>query len=171
MGANPNSKGAKNENLVRDMMYKWWGPLEPKAKFVRTPRSGGWHAGGDFDMAGDLMTTSKRFPFSVEVKARESWSLENFINGDRAGSPVWGWWAQCIVDAEKTGRVPFLIFKKNRKPWLVMLPLDYATKTAGMKCPNMRFEVPLQTKIEISVHPCVYLADNFFSHKPRIFAR
>ena len=116
-------KGPAAEREVRDLIAAWWAPAEPNTNFVRTPRSGGWHASAEFRAAGDLMCTpGSRFPFAVEIKRREAWSEEQFLKvGPPRPSPVWKWWAQCRRDAKKIDAVPLLIFRKNRRPWLAML--------------------------------------------------
>lgn len=117
-------KGPRGELEVRDLFAAWWAHVEPETKFVRTPRSGGWHASAEFRAAGDLMCTpGSRFPYCVEVKRREGWSEERFLEiGPPRPSPVWKWWEQARRDARKIGGVyPLLAFRKNRRPWLGML--------------------------------------------------
>lgn len=162
-----NSKGKRGEYQVRDLLTAWWQRFEPDASFVRTPLSGGWHASGEFDVAGDLLTTSSRFPFSVEVKWREAWALKNVLEG--RPSPVWGWWQQCVRDAEKTDRVPMLFFKRSRGPWMILLP--------------QTFEVPIEPDVVWSgtcmwtfhkfekCWPRLFLAKRFLETDPSLFAR
>lgn len=175
MGAkNQRAKGAANENAIRDLLTPWWHHVEAEVDgepvvFARTPGSGGHHRSKEFDMAGDLMTNARLFPFAIEVKAREGWTFERFFHGFK--SPVWGWWKQCVRDAEKTNRVPFLIFKKNRQPWMVLVPFDYISAIPGTKCPDIVFDESVSEDRELPVHPCMYLASNFLAHDPHLFAR
>src|ERR1700690_1064541 len=69
-------------------------------------------------LSGDLCNTAEHFPFVVEVKRREAWSLDRLLKGKK--SPVQGWWKQCCKSAEEMGGKPLLIFRKNKEPWLVM---------------------------------------------------
>jgi len=117
-------KGKAAERDVARIHEAWWAPFEPGTKFVRTPMSGGWSHGDAmkdaFQTAADLMTTSKIFPFSVEIKRREGWSWERFRDGKP--SPVTGWWSQTRSEARANNRVPALWIRKSRMPWYVVLP-------------------------------------------------
>lgn len=124
-------KGAKAELEVAEILRAWWSQLEPGAKFVRTPGSGGWHGRngrevrGEFRASGDLMTTATRFPFAVEVKKKEKWSAKTFVEG--RPSPVHSWFAQAVEAAaelplEPAPAVPLLVFGKNRVAWRCYLP-------------------------------------------------
>jgi hypothetical protein len=104
---------------------QWWQPIEPGSRFRRTPKSGGWATAdvrGDFKASGDVMTTAKRWPFTTEVKRREGWSMHTLVAGRQ--SPVWEWWRQCCDEAAEEDRIPMLWLRKNRQPWLVLLPHD-----------------------------------------------
>lgn len=123
---NAREKGATAEREVAALLKAWWDPYEPGCQFVRTPGSGGWgtpQLRGEFEAAGDLMTTSKHFPFGMEVKRREGWSLDRVAAGKP--SPVWGWWRQCQKAAEEMGKVPCLWFRKSKEGWFVMLPAGW----------------------------------------------
>ena len=171
---NQRGKGAANENIVRDRLTEWWVQVEPMVDdkplvFARTPQSGGHHAAGELNMAGDLMTNSRLFPFSVEVKAREAWDVDRLLAG--RASPVWGWWRQCITDSEKTGSVPMLWFKKNYKPWMVLIPLRYARSTRGVPCPDVVFPRNLSRERNVSIQPSLYYASSLLEVSPKVFAR
>jgi len=117
-------KGAKAELEVAAILAEWWGGFEPGTIFKRTPGSGGWaskDAREAFGTAGDLVTTSDRFPFSVEIKRREGWAWDPLISGKK--SPVWKWWRQAVTQGEEMHKVPMLWLRHNREPWAVMLPL------------------------------------------------
>lgn len=86
-------------------------------------------------MGGDLMTTSRRFPFSVEVKNQCGWTLNRVLAG--AQSVVWSWWIQCQDAAREADQVPMLWIREARyrgQPWLIMLPYHYAV-TVPIKPP------------------------------------
>lgn len=123
-------KGKAAEREVAALFQAWWDPYEPGTKFVRTPMSGGWSHGDEakeeFATAADLMTTSKTFPFSVEVKRREGWSFRRFIDGKT--TPVEGWWAQTRSEARANKRIPMLWFRQNRMPWHLLLPEFFILK-------------------------------------------
>jgi hypothetical protein len=123
LGRRSSQKGRVAELKVRDFLQEWWRQLEPEARFVRTPRSGGWGvtAGAEFQARGDIMVgkkNCKRFPFCVEVKWRKTVldsSVEHFFEGKE--SPVDSFWAQCQEAATHDGLRPLLIFRGNRMPW------------------------------------------------------
>jgi len=116
-------KGPKGENEVVKLLSRWWSQFELDVQFKRTPKSGGWgnsEVRGDMKVAGDICTTSQRWPFTVEVKRRESWTFGAFSEGRL--SPVWKWWRQCINAAAEEDRIPLLWARKNRRPWIVLAP-------------------------------------------------
>lgn len=136
-------KGARGELLVIRMIGPWWAAHEPGVEFARTPGSGGWQGRGsrgqklrgEMRMGGDLMSTSSRFPFSVEVKNRKGWSLNRLMAG--RPSPAWEWWIQCQTAAAESQLVPMLWLREAKapknvggrfvaQPWYVMLPYSYA---------------------------------------------
>lgn len=115
-------KGKAAERDVAAMLQAWWSHVEPAVRFVRTPQSGGWHepsVRAEFRACGDVMTTAESFPWAVEVKRRERWSLAWLLGG--RPSPVWAWWRQTVTDAETAGLHPMLWLRRSREPWRVML--------------------------------------------------
>jgi len=128
-GINGRRKGKTGEREVSRIIEAWWQPFEKDCKFKSTPLSGGWSSPdvrGHFKTAGDLVTTARKFPFTIEVKRREGWNLNNLINGK--WSPVWGWWLQCQRAADEETREPMMWFRKSREPvWRVMVRLDFHT--------------------------------------------
>lgn len=124
MSINGRAKGKTGEREVAKIFAEWWGELEPGCKFVSTPLSGGFSTPamrGDMKVAGDLCTNAKKWPFTVEVKRREGWNLKRLFAGKP--SPVWAWWRQCVRAAREEGRVPLLMFRKNRDAeWMLMVP-------------------------------------------------
>lgn len=124
MGKASRDKGARGELEVAEKLRVWWEPLEEGVVFKRTPSSGGWGSKDDrsaFRVSGDLVTSSKSFPFVVEIKRRENWAWATLLAGKPC--PVWGWWQQARKQAlEQEGGVPLLIWRKSRQPWFAMLP-------------------------------------------------
>lgn len=123
MGKRSKQKGARGELQAVAFLQEWWRRLEPEARFVRTPRSGGWgvHAGAGFKARGDVMfdpSTCRLFPFSVEVKWRKvitQAAIEHFFVGQ--ASPIHGYWVQCCDAATSDGLEPLLLFRGDRMPW------------------------------------------------------
>jgi len=123
MPVNGRQKGSKAEREIAVLLAGWWSKVEPDAIWKRTPLSGGWADAGTragFNASGDLMTTAQHFPFCVEVKKREAWSVDAFVKSPKK-SPVMAWWDQAIVQAKEMSKLPLLIFSKNRQPWRVLL--------------------------------------------------
>lgn len=127
MTINSRSKGRRAERDVAKLLCKWWQQIEPGCEWKCTPLSGGWggrdggkHVRAFFKASGDLMTTAVRFPFTIEVKHREQWSMRNLVAG--RATPVWDWWIQAQRQADEEGGIPMLWFKKNNYPWWVAMP-------------------------------------------------
>lgn len=123
--------------------------------------------GQGFDMCGDLMSNAKRWPFSVEVKRQEDWSVRELFTG--RPSPVWGWWRQCQKDAAKTGREPMLWFRKNRRPWFVIMRRNYVTRINGMRAPDVVWQSRLNLRVDCQEIPVLYMGANLLELPPGIF--
>ena len=61
----------------------------------------------------DLIADNPYFPFTLELK--------RYKDGPIGGSP--SWWEQVEVAAEREGKWPCLIYKYDRKPDRVVIPL------------------------------------------------
>ena len=110
-------KGNRGEYKVRDLLQKWWGK-----EFVKTPKSGGFATKQfrkDWNAGADVTTADPTFPFSVEVKWQEKWDLDMLLTAPH--NKVWGWWEQTLRQARDVDKWPLLVFKRNRRPWLVMM--------------------------------------------------
>lgn len=174
-GLNSRGKGKRGEREVSTLIAAWWSPVEPEAKFASTPGSGGWGNAklrGDFKVSSDLTTTAKRFPFTVEVKREQNWSEAELNKGKR--SPVWGWWRQCIGASREERRVPMLWFRKNRRPWFVLLPdpdyVEYQDLNL-IGVPTYDQWIPEELYGDVSgVHPAMYEAKTILAENPFRFA-
>lgn len=80
--------------------------------FTAHPASGGLHWGSSNNVAGDIVVPNDaNFPFVIECKNREEWTIENlFLNNKELKN----WWAQVVGDSEETGKIPLLIYTRNR---------------------------------------------------------
>lgn len=170
------AKGRRGEREVAKMCEKWWRRIDKKSEFKRTPLSGGWATEsmrGHFKAAGDLMTTSDKWPFTVEVKRREDWSLNNLFNGKP--TTVWDWWIQSTRQADEEKSVPMLWLKRNSfgptrpLPWFILLPVDFIDK-AGLPVPDVFW-----TRLKLLENgvgygrllPALYIADHILKVAPR----
>lgn len=170
MAKRHSSKGNRGEREVAKLLTEWWLPFESIAsdgkpiEFVKTPKSGGWSHSQSFSASGDVMTNSHQFPFSIEVKRVEAWNWDWLARG--MPSPVWGFWRQCQGDAEKVGKEPMLWFRKNRRPWHVMIRSEYAKRIVIRCVPELEFDSALERQINCIQVPNVYLGIEFLRTEP-----
>lgn len=118
-GINSRDKGARGEQQSCKLLGNWW-----KSDFARTPSSGGFKTKKfreDWNAEGDIVTPDETFPFSVEVKWQEEWTLDHILTSPK--SKVWDWWEQAKRETA-TGKKTLLVFKRNRNPFFVMMRLD-----------------------------------------------
>lgn len=116
MGAKSKDKGRRGEREVAKLLSKWWG-----SDFVRTPQSGGFSNQkfrNEWNADSDVVTADETFPFSVEVKWREGWSLDHILTAWE--SPIWDWWEQAKRETAE-GKQTLLVFKKNYQPFFIMM--------------------------------------------------
>lgn len=76
-------------------------------------------------MVGDIVAPLEAdFPFVVECKNREEWTIENlFLNN----KDVKNWWAQVVGDSLESNKVPMLVYTRNRAKTFVTLPYNTST--------------------------------------------
>lgn len=115
---NSRNKGGRYERELVKKFGDFWG-----AHFSRTPYSGAWTGNktqdGHDTVTGDIMTAhEENFPFTVEAKMREGWTLEHLV--DNTGE-IRDWWGQTVRDGENGDKVPLLVYRRN------YLQNDYAT--------------------------------------------
>lgn len=124
---NSRTKGNRGELDVAKAFSDWCGEL-----VRRTPMSGGW-SNARFGVTADLVCTKNAFPFHVEVKHREGWTLDDLVTGVRRDhdKSIVQWWMQC-TDSCPNGKMPVLVFRRNRQPWLVMVAAVLATHVPGV---------------------------------------
>jgi len=125
---NSRTKGNRGELDVAEVFSKWSGEI-----IRRTPGSGGWGGSKDFGTTADLVCKKKAFPFHIEVKHREGWVLDDLVTGARKehDKSILQWWIQC-TNSCPSGKMPVLVFRRNRQPWLVMTHAVLATPVDGV---------------------------------------
>lgn len=122
---NSRRKGHAAERKLVKLFEAWWG--EP---FFRTPGSGSFVTRGfvrkdGVDLAGDIVTTDSGFPFCIESKKVESWKLEQlFSNSEK--TIFQDWWEQAASEGHTVGKVPLLVFSKNRSENFMAMRVDHA---------------------------------------------
>ena len=112
-------KGGRGESQAAKLLKKWWG-----SEFAKTPKSGGFHTKKfreDWNAAADIVTPDETFPFSVEVKWWEKWSLDQILTAPK--TPIWDWWEQAKRDTPE-GQYTLLMFKKNRQAFFAMTRIE-----------------------------------------------
>lgn len=115
---NGRGKGARGERQVAKEFASWWG-----SDFARTPMSGGFHTRKfrqEWNAEGDLVTPDESFPFSIECKWHEGWTLDKLITASDK-CEIWSWWQQALDQAENINKIPMLVFKRNNMPWYYMM--------------------------------------------------
>lgn len=110
---NSKVKGNKGELMAAKVLSKW-----TKARFNRTPGSGGLNWIEDSRVSGDVVAPKDfYFPFSVEVKFLKSIPLPEKVNEElRSNSVIYTLWSQSKRDAKKVDRFPVLMFRRNGDP-------------------------------------------------------
>lgn len=168
-------KGKAGEREVCKLLMEWWTPHYPGAVFVKTPGSGGWGGASRFHQkvkagmraSGDVMTTLEEFPFSVEVKREQNWSMQRLLDG--RPSPVWQWWIQAQTQADKDSLVPMLWFRRNREPWHVLLPFEYA-KAFPLPPPEQAWSRAALLGVDHGgLLPVMYAAESLVQVPPTVF--
>lgn len=182
------SKGNAAEREVAKLLGKWWDAAEPGTQWCRTPMSGGFSTPvirHGFNLSGDLMTTSNRFPFVVECKRREAWSPKWLVAGRQ--SPVWTWWKQSLTQAAESKKEPMLWMRRNaERPkgvkfggamppvWLVMVTKSLWDSAAGVPYPDLVWD-PAELRANgvdyWEVLPVGIMAYRLLAMDPKVFLR
>lgn len=104
---NSKRKGDVNERETAKWLHRWTG-----VPFTRVPSSGGLRWKNTANVCGDVVCedTDFHFPFSVETKHLKNISFDKKL---RSNSKIRSIYNQCKRDADRSGRVPFLMLRKN----------------------------------------------------------
>jgi hypothetical protein len=108
-------KGGRGERKALKLLEKWWG-----SDFAKTPSSGGFKTQKfrqEWNSEGDIVTPDKAFPFAIEVKWWEKWSLDQILTAPK--TDIWSWWEQAKRETSPD-RFTLLVFKKNRQDFFMM---------------------------------------------------
>lgn len=166
---NSRDKGGRGERAAAKEFRDWWG-----TDFARTPSSGGFATQrfrDDWNAAGDLVTPDRDFPFCVECKWVEDWTMEQLLRND--GCLIYKWWQQAIEECPDD-KLPLLVFKKNNHPFYCLINSVDMASTDFLREHNIRyFELPL-TKDITGVYPMrvyVLLLSDFFKLEPEIWRK
>jgi len=119
MAVNGKKKGAAAERVLVKKFEAWWG-----GSFARTPGSGSFatrNKGSDYNAQGDIVTADPSFPFCVESKKQEGWLLDQLLTAPSC--KFYSWWEQTVGETP-AGRIPLLLFTRNRQPWFMAIRLS-----------------------------------------------
>jgi len=150
MAVNGRKKGQTAERKLAKLFSVWWG-----ADFARTPLSGGFATAKfreDWNACGDLVTPDKSFPFCVESKKVEGWTLEQMLTSDK--TLMHKWWEQTLTETPK-GKIPLLVFTKNHAPLYAMVRRMHMTPELWHKLSTSKtyFETQLGTADCVVIFP------------------
>ena len=116
---NGRNKGASFEREIAKMLLDELG-----ISFKRDLEQ--YRAGGH----GDLIPDDPAFPFTLELK--------RYADGPMGGQTAW--WEQTCVAAKREGKIPCLIYKYDRKPIRVVIPMGTLTSCGAEYHVEMSFE-------------------------------
>lgn len=126
MAVNGKQKGARAERALVKMFEQWWG-----GSFARTPGSGSFatrNKGQDYNAQGDIVTADPHFPFCVESKHQEGWTLDQLLTAPSC--KFYSWWEQTVSETPPD-RLPLLLFTKNRAPWFLAMREEDVARRGG----------------------------------------
>lgn len=70
-------------------------------------------------LTGDITTDWIEWPYTIEVKCYKEINLFSILTSEKPY--ILDWWEQTKHQAERTGKLPILFFKEDRKQWFVGL--------------------------------------------------
>lgn len=115
-GIDSRDKGGRGERKALKLLEKWWG-----TSFAKTPSSGGFKTKKfrqEWNAEGDVVTPDETFPFLVEVKWWEKWSLDQILTAPKAD--IWTWWEQAKGETTED-RFTMLVCKKNHQEFFLLM--------------------------------------------------
>lgn len=164
---NSRDKGGRGERQAAKEFRDWWG-----TDFARTPASGGFGTArfrNEWNAAGDLVTPDPTFPFCVECKWVEGWSLEQVLTND--GCLIFRWWQQAQGECPPD-KLPLLVFKRNNRPFYCMIEANDFASQEFLRDSGIRYyQVPLLKNVTGTVPMMVYIfaLSDFFKLDPEIW--
>lgn len=121
---NNRKRGNTNEYRVTDVLIDWWRtPTGDRCEFRKTPQSGGSKLADSWDLAGDVASTDRTFPFHVEAKHTDQWDFAHLlVRPNEVYGSIRKYMEQCVEDAPRI-KVPTLWLQHfgPSQPTFVML--------------------------------------------------
>jgi hypothetical protein len=114
-------KGAKNKGssferkIAKEFGIKLFN--NPEA-LKRTPLSGGGVWKGDIQLSPEVDLPPSAFPYCIECKNEENWTLETLFR-EVSKSVVFSWWQQ-VIKSCPASKIPIVVMTRNFYPVFVM---------------------------------------------------
>ena len=88
---------------------------------------------------------------------------------DGRPSPIWRFWIQAQTQATKDDLIPMLWFRRNREPWHVLLPFEYA-KAFPLPPPEQAWSRAALLGVDHGgLLPVMYAAESLVQVPPTVF--
>jgi len=120
-------KGSEWERKCCKTFSLWWTDGKRKDIFWRTASSGGRFSQGHCQThSGDMCAIDPIGEpliekFSFEFKHYKEFNLFELIDPPKKTYLIEAFWQQCVEDAEKAGKEPWLVMKRNMfKPYMIL---------------------------------------------------
>jgi hypothetical protein len=180
------AKGGAFEREICGILSLWWTDGERDDVFGRSDSSGGRFTArmkrgkSTANMAGDITFTDidgeplikawnieTKTGYGSKEKVKDSdgkiiksiqsrWDILDYLDSAQKKTVFETMWEQCARDADKTGRVPILIFRRNLRKICVAVTCEYVrsgTRLYGpLTCRKIRFDHKEFNLYIMSVH-------------------
>jgi len=143
------AKGNSGENEAAELFGEWY--YRDKRALMRMPGSRGRKLFPD--QAGDIVPArgglAKPWVFAVEVKRDKKVTVDGYLFRGR-DSFLWECWRQARQAAREKSKIPLLVYRQNRQPWIVCLALQDALAVQTLIVPLK--EPLLKTRVLLFFH-------------------
>jgi hypothetical protein len=136
MGINVRTKGAEGEREVAKMLNAIVATVRKELDLPQYAtmdelfqRNQNQSAVGGADLSNNL-------GLEIEVKRQEALSVNS-------------WWKQCVTSAARTGGIPILIYRQNRKAWHVCMEGQIPLQSAESKFGAYRTLGPVRVEVDL----------------------
>ena len=147
---NGKQKGNRGELAVAKILTEKLG----LGKFNRTPNSGGFSSCHELseeasrNLSGDLIAPIPNFAFSIENKCGYDIDLSKLLSAKSNIPQLSEFLHQSCIDAAKTETKPMVIYTKDRRQPLAIIPIDKDTNDSIIKTINMKSFMIFNHKME-----------------------
>lgn len=170
---NGKQKGNRGELAVAKILTEKLG----FGKFNRTPNSGGFSTGHELSLeakaclSGDLIAPIPNFAFSIENKCGYDIDLSKLLSVKSNIPQLSEFLRQSCIDAAKTGRIPMVIYTKDRRQPLAIIPID---KNPIGDCRSIEMNTLMMFTCKMDEYPewdrwFVFVLDELLDKAPKEF--